>query len=88
MMECECKEAKSPSPHPVVSKSFPISTKQTDIAVDAVFIEEVPYLHSIFRCTAWSETSTLRNRQICKQSRVFRKIQITRHGQPIRQTVT
>ena len=77
-----CKIAKVPNPHPIVSKRLPITTKQTHVAVDVIFFEGVPCLHVVCRCTGWSETTMLRNRQLSEQTAAFLRIQSYRHGTP------
>lgn len=62
LFECKCKTAHSPSPHAVVSTRLPSKEKQTDVAVDLIFLEGVPCPHVIDKCTGWSETTTLRRR--------------------------
>ena len=47
------------------------------------FIEGVPVLHIVDKCTTWSEASVLSNRSMEKQISVFQNIQVLRHGPPL-----
>ncbi len=80
--ECSCKLAKAPRPHPVASTTLPVSEKQTVVAVDVIFLEGVPCLHVVDKCTGWSETAVLRSRNMSQQVSEFMRIQPHRHGNP------
>lgn len=80
--DCTCKVAKSPRPHPIVSKTLPISTKQTHVVVDMIFFEGVPCLHVFDRCTGLYENSALCNRQLSEQASSFLRIELYRNCVP------
>ena len=65
-----------------MSTNIPKSSKSTNISVDILFIEGVPILHTVDKCTGWSETAVWRRRELSEQSGKFKKMQIYRHGVP------
>ena len=47
LLECACKVAKEPLPHPVVSTNGPVTRKQTAVSLDVLFLEGVPVMHAV-----------------------------------------
>ncbi len=84
LLECPCKIAKEPVPHPIVSINLPEKHKQTSVSLDIVFTEGVPVMHAVEKCIGWSEMSILPNRSLSEQVTTFAKIWIHRHGVPNR----
>jgi len=82
LFECDCKVAREPSPHPIVSTNLPEPHKQTSVALDIVFLEGIPVMHAVDKCTGYSETSVLRRRLHDVQVAAFAAIWIYRHGLP------
>eukprot|EP00171_Calliarthron_tuberculosum_P005577 IDg5577t1 len=84
LMECPCVTAHPPIPHSAVSIRLPNSQKQTDVSVDTVFFEGVPCLHVVCKSTRWSEADALRSNNLRDHVAMFKKIQVYRHGPPLR----
>ena len=74
LLECPCKVAIEPTPHPVVSRNIRETNKQSAGSVDIVFLEGVPVKHAVDKCIGWSETSVLRNWNHDEQVSTFAKI--------------
>lgn len=84
LIECKCTTAQNPKPHAAVSIRLPTLAKQVDISVDTIFLEGVPCLHSICKSTRWSEAAALPSNSLRDQVTAFKRIQIYRHGAPLR----
>ncbi len=72
LLACPCKLAQSPRPHPVVSSTVPARQKMADVAIYIVYINGTPVLHSVGKCTGWSETGVLRRRELSEQIDLFK----------------
>lgn len=83
LLECTCKVAHEPTPHPIVSQNPPARYKQTYVSIDVVFIEGVPIMHVVDKCIGYSETGILRRRALDAQLATFLDIWIYRHGIPL-----
>jgi len=59
-----------------------VRNRQQEVAVDVVFLEGVPVIHVVDKCTTWSETAVLRRRSLLDQMNAFQRIQVLRHGPP------
>eukprot|EP00171_Calliarthron_tuberculosum_P001417 IDg1417t1 len=84
LLACECKIAHPPKPHAVASVNPPNRRKHEDVAVDIINLEGFNFLHIVDKCTGWSEIGNLRRRDLKEQVKIFRKIQVLRHGPPFK----
>eukprot|EP00171_Calliarthron_tuberculosum_P023568 IDg23568t1 len=84
LAECKCTTAQNPTPHASVSTRIPTCIKQVDVSIDTIFLEGVPCLHVVCKGTRWSEASTLPSNSLRDQVTAFKRIQIYRHGAPLR----
>lgn len=61
LFECKCKKEEVPLPHPVTSMAVPVGEKQTVFALHVIYLEGIPCLHIVEKCTGWSETAVLKH---------------------------
>lgn len=80
--DCSCGDADFPRPHSKVGTMVPLRKKQTEVSLDVLFLEGVPVLHVVDKCTTWSEATVLHRRSLVDQIAAFQRIQVLRHGPP------
>lgn len=71
-----------PTTHPVVRKSTPAEEIQENLAIDVIHIHENCFLHCIDRVPGWSVVGFVNGRMLSEQVRVFKRVQLPRHGIP------
>lgn len=72
----------SPTIHPLIGFNPTVSTKLADVAVDVVYIEGVPILHTVDKFIGYSEAIALSSRRVAEQARRFAQIWIHKFGLP------
>lgn len=75
-----CHIATPPTPHPLSSTSPPSPNAHEHLAIDVIDLEGTRFFHCVDRCTGWAELRALRSRHLAEQARVFKVIQLWRHG--------
>lgn len=83
LSSCKCHLAFPPKNHPIASINPPKTEKQSHVLVDILNLEGFNFLHVVDRATGWSELGLLRRKLLKEQIRVFRAIQLHRHGPPL-----
>lgn len=86
LLECNCKLAKHPVAHLINSVNLSTTSKQEHPCLDHVFIEGMPILHIVDKCTSWSETFAMGTRQLDSECGAFTKARLHHHRLP--RTVT
>lgn len=80
--KCRCRLAFPPESHAVVGPTPPSEDIQVHLSIDVISLEGVNYIHCVDRVSGWSEIGALSRRGLDEQVKVFRRIQLNRHGIP------